>query len=184
MKLKNIDELLIAGGLSNLFYSIAYPIVHTITIQDINSNVMSLASLINCVIAMIITKIWLNHSRELYKTFGKLLILEVIAYAILTITFLIGETSPRMYFLWDAILSALITKNIICAGARLKSKRYQDEEREKFDNKTSFYCNLTSVIGYGFSWIITLPIYAGFICMFIGIAVDNIFYYKVFKNIK
>ena len=44
MKLKNIDELLIAGGLSNLFYSIAYPIVHTITIQDINSNVMSLAS--------------------------------------------------------------------------------------------------------------------------------------------
>ena len=33
-------------------------------------------------------------------------------------------------------------------------------------------------------WIITLPIYAGFICMFIGIAVDNIFYYRVFKNIK
>ena len=52
VKLKNISQLLIAGGLSNLFYSIAYPIVYTITIQDINSNVMNLASLINCVIAV------------------------------------------------------------------------------------------------------------------------------------
>lgn len=57
MKNKKIDWLVFAGGLSNLFYSVAYPIVHTVTMQSINSNIMSLASLINCVITAIITKI-------------------------------------------------------------------------------------------------------------------------------
>ena len=31
MKHRNVDELLIAGAVSNLFYSMAYPVVHTIT---------------------------------------------------------------------------------------------------------------------------------------------------------
>ena len=180
---KNIDELLIAGALSNLFYSIAYPIVHTITMKSINSNI-SLTGLLNCVLVAIITKMWLNKSKELYKIFGIMLGIEVVAYGILTGLFLIKVADPLMYFIGDAIMGAIITRNIICGGTRLKSLRYEGEAREEFDNKTTYYCTITSIIGYGFSALITLPTDLGFIFMFIGIAVDNIFYYKVFKNTK
>lgn len=127
---KNIDELLIAGALSNLFYSVAYPIVHTITMKSINSNIMSLASLINCILVAIITKVWLNKSKELYKTFGVLLGVEVIAYGILTGLFLIRIADLFIYFMGDALMSAIITRNIICGGTRLKALRYEGEARE------------------------------------------------------
>ena len=181
---KNIDELLIAGALSNLFYSVAYPIVHTITMKSVNSNIMSLASLINCILVAIITKAWLNKSKELYKTFGVLLGVEVISYGILTGLFLIRIADPFIYFMGDALMSAIITRNIICGGTRLKALRYEGEAREVFDNKTTYYCNITSIIGYGFSTLVTLPTNLGFVFMFVGIAIDNIFYYKVFKNTK
>lgn len=179
---EKVDKLLIAGAVSNLFYSMAYPIVHTITMQDINSNIMSFASLVNCIIAMLITKIWLKHSKYLYKTFGTMLVIEGIVYGLLTTIYLTGIATAGMYYVGDAILNALITRNIICGGARLKAFRYKGEEREKFDNKTTYYCYLTSIIGFTFSWKITLPTKLGFILMFIGIVVDNIFYYIVYKR--
>lgn len=182
MKHRNVDELLIAGAVSNLFYSMAYPIVHTITMQDINSNIMSFASLVNCIIAMLITRIWLDRSKYLYKTFGTMLVLEGIAYGLLTGAYLTGIATAGMYYVGDAILNALITRNVICGGTRLKALRYKGEEREKFDNKTNYYCYLTSIIGFAFSWKITLPTSIGFIFMFIGIAVDNIFYLRVYKK--
>lgn len=178
---RRFDWLVFAGGCSNLFYSIAYPIVHTVTMQNINSNILSFASLINCVITAIITKIWLEKSEKYYKYFGILLFVEALTYSTLTILFLCDIATPRMYFIADAVLSALITRNIICCGTRLKAFRYNHKEREEFDNKTTYWCNITSVIGYGFSFLITLPMKIGFIFMLIGIVVDNIFYYYVFK---
>lgn len=181
-KYKNADELLIAGATSNLFYSMAYPIVHTVTVQNINSNTMSFASLLNCILAAIVAKIWLDNSTKLYKSFGFMLKVEVVAYGILTVLFLINVVNPEMYFLSDAIMSAIITRNIICGGTRLKALRYEGKTREIFDNKTVYYCNITSIIGYAFSWLVTLPTSIGFIFMFIGIAVDNIFYLRVYKK--
>lgn len=183
-KSRNIDELLIAGATSNLFYSMAYPIVHTITVQNINSNTMSFASLLNCILAAIVAKIWLDNSTKLYTTFGVMLKVEIIAYGILTALFLGNVVTPAIYFLSDAIMSAIITRNIICGGTRLKALRYEGEDREIFDNKTVFYCNITSIIGYAFSWLVTLPISTGFLFMFIGISVDNIFYLRVYEKEK
>lgn len=178
----SIDPLLIAGASSNLFYSVAYPIVHTITVQGIDSNIMSLASLLSCTISAMITRIWIKYSKRLYKTFGIMLGLEAILYSLLTISFITGIASSTAYFMSDAIISALITRNIICAGTKLKSDRYLGESREIFDNKTIFYCNITSIIGYGFSFLVTLPTNLGFICMLIGIVIDNIFYYYVYRK--
>lgn len=125
---KKVDLLLFAGAISNLFYSIAYPVVHTITVQSINSNILSFTSLLNCIFVVIITKIWLSKSEKLYKYFGILLFLEAVAYTILTILFLTGLADSVTYFIADGILGALITRNIICGGTRLKSRRYIGEK--------------------------------------------------------
>lgn len=181
-KIKQADPLVIGGALSNLFYSVAYGVVHTTCMQAVSSNILSFASLINCILTAVITKIWLDYSKKLYKTFGVLLISEAIVYGILTILFVTGAVNPEMYFIFDAILSAAITRNIICAGTRLKSIRYDGDKREQFDNKTVLYCEITSIIGYGFSSIYTMPTNLAFVAMFVGIAIDNIFYYYIFKK--
>ena len=179
---KNKDKLLIAGFSSSLFFSIAYPIVHTVTVSAITSNLLSVASLLNCVLTVLITKIWLSKGKVLYRAFSFFLSIEVILYGILIYLFIIDGISPLFFFMSDAVLSSLITRNIICAGVRLKSLRYEGEDREKFDNKTVYYNNIACIIGYAFSSLIVLPTKLGFFLMFIGIAIDNIFYYYVYKK--
>lgn len=183
--LKNLnkaDPLVVGAALSNLFYSLAYPIVHTVTMQGLSSNWVSFASLANCFLASIITKLWLKRSKKLYYFYGIMLGIEVIVYAILTILFLVSVATPAMYYMGDAILSAVITRNIICGGTRLKALRYEGEEREEYDNKNSYYSYITSIIGFAISSFITFSTPIGFILMFVGIAVDNIFYYCAFKE--
>lgn len=183
-KIKQADPLVIGAALSNLFYSLAYPIVHTVTMQGLSSSWVSFASLANCFLASIITKLWLKRSKKLYYFYGIMLGIEVIVYAILTILFLTNVTTPAMYYMGDAILSAVITRNIICGGTRLKALRYEGEEREEYDNKNSYYSYITSIIGFAISSFIVFSTPVGFILMFVGIAIDNIFYYYVFKEEK
>lgn len=183
MKFKNkIDLLLIAGFTSSLFYSAAYPIIHIVCIKDLNSNLMSLASLLNCIFVILVSKIWLKYSDKLYKTFGISLFLEALLYCILLIAFLINKITPAAYFLIDCLLSAIITRNIISGGNRLKALRYKDRDREEFDNKTILYGNIANVIGYSFSTIFTLNRNLAFILMWVGIVIDNVFYYLVYRN--
>lgn len=181
-KIKTADPLVVGAALSNLFYSLAYPIVHTVTMQGLSSSWVSFASL---VLASIITKLWLKRSKKLYYSncfYGIMLGIEVIVYAILTILFLTNVATPAMYYMGDAILSAVITRNIICGGTRLKALRYEGEEREEYDNKNSYYSYITSIIGFAISSFIVFSTPVGFILMFVGIAIDNIFYYYVFKK--
>lgn len=182
LKLNNADPLVVGAALSNLFYSLAYPIVHTITMQGLSSNWVSFASLANCFLASIITKLWLKKSKELYHFYGIMLEIEVVVYAILTVLFLANIATPAMYYMGDAILSAIITRNIICGGTRLKALRYEGEEREEYDNKNSYYSYITSIIGFAISSFIVFSTPVGFILMFVGIAIDNIFYYYAFKE--
>lgn len=70
------DALLLAGLTSNLFYSMSYPIVHTICIKDLSSNLLSFTSLLSCILAIILSQAWLKYSDKLYKTFGISLLLE------------------------------------------------------------------------------------------------------------
>ena len=183
-KLYKADPLIIGSALSNLFYSLAYPIVHTVTMQGLSSNWVSFASLANCFLASITTKIWLKKSKSLYRFYGIMLGIEIIVYAILTVLFLANIASPAIYYMSDAILSAVITRNIICGGARLKALRYEGEKREEYDNKNTYYSCITSIIGFAISSFIIFPTNIGFILMFVGIAIDNTFYYYVFKKEK
>lgn len=176
------DALLLAGLTSNLFYSMSYPIVHTICIKDLSSNLLSFTSLLSCILAIILSQAWLKYSDKLYKTFGISLLLEGILYAILLVLFLSNKMTPAMYYVWDSIIMAIITRNIISGGNRLKAMRYRHEEREIFDNKSTLYCNISCVIGFGFSSIITLSTNMAFILMWIGMVVDNAFYYLIYRK--
>lgn len=50
------DKLILSGFISMLFYSVSYPVVHTVTIQNLNSKLLSVSSLISCILIIVINK--------------------------------------------------------------------------------------------------------------------------------
>ena len=181
-KNNKFDLLLFTGLTSNLFYSISYPIIHTVCVKDLSSNLLSFSALISSIFAIIVTQLWLKYSDKLYEYFGVFLSLEGITFGLLLIGFLLNKVTPATYYVMDCVLTSIITRNIISGGNRLKAIRYRDEEREIFDNKGTLYCNVASIIGFSFSSMYTLNTSIAFIFMWIGIVVDNFFYYVVYKE--
>lgn len=176
------DKLLLATLISNLFYSMAYPVIHITVVAGLDSRVLSISSLISCILAIFINKMWLKSSEKLYNKFGVMLFLEGFVYFILLNTILANGITPHIYYVADAILFATITRNIICASNRLKAIRYTGKDREVFDNKSVIYYNMASIIGFGISSIFKIPVNMAFIIMYIGIISDNFIYYFVYKN--
>lgn len=176
------DKLILSGFISMLFYSVAYPVVHTVVIQNLDSRLLSASSLISCILVVMINKIWLTKSEELYKKFGIMLFIESLLYFIILIMILTKNITPQKYYILDTLLFSSITRSIICGGNRLKAIRYKDSDREEFDNKNVMFYNIASIIGYGISSIIKIPVNLAFAIMYIGIVSDNLLYYIVYKQ--
>lgn len=183
LKINNIfkDDLLIGNFLSNLFYSIAYPTIHFILISDVTEKLISANQIIICFAGIIFPIIWNQKSDRLYKKYGYLLSLEGILYSLLIVAILFSVITPRMYYLVDTILFSILTKNIICGLNKLKIYRYKGNTREEYDNNVNIVCNISSLIGFSISLIVSISKNIAFIFMGIGIVLDNIFYYKAYK---
>lgn len=183
--MKKCDELLIAALLSSAMYSIAYPIVHTTIISNINSQWLSLSSLISCLITIFVSKLWIKKSDKLYWLFPVFLIIEAISYTLIVLLFVLGIESAKVYYICDSILLSAVTMNIQCGGNKLRALRYDTpEKRETYDNKVLYVCNIASVIGYTLGTFVTFPTTVGFLLMLGATIVDNFFYFGVYMKNK
>lgn len=183
------DCLIIAGFVSGLFYSMSYPVIHLECMKDISSNLMSLSQLLSCILTVVITQVWLKKSEIMYlKTFKISLIVEVLLYGSILYMLFFNVFTPTAFYISDCILCSTITRNIINGGTRLKAIRYKGEQREIFDNKNMMLCNVASMIGYFISTIFVLPRFIAVLFMFLGLAIDNLFYLYAYhetnKNYK
>lgn len=177
------DQLLIANFISNFFYSVSCSIIQFILIKDVGSKIIALNSIIMCLTGALFPILWNKYSEKLYRKYGYLLGLEAIAYISIATLILTGTITNKAYYLLDTLLFALISKNIICGGNKLRAKRYNSEDkREKYDNNSTLIANLSSLIGFGISFIFTIPVNIAFILITIGICFDNIFYYKAYRE--
>lgn len=118
----------------------------------------------------------------MYKKYGYLLTIEGIAYILLTVLIVLGIINTKFYYLLDTLLFAIVTKNIICGGNRLRASRYKDKDREEYDNNSVLVANISSLIGFTISFLFKIPVSIAFIIMGFGVIVDNIFYYKAYKS--
>lgn len=143
---------------------------------------IALNSIIICVSGVIFPILW-NKYRRLYNTYSLLLLLEVIGYITIGILIYTGIIGNLAYYLLETFLFATISKNIICGGNRLRSMRYNSEKlREAYDNNSTIVANGSSLIGFGASFLITIPVNVSFILITLGVCIDNIFYYRVYKQ--
>lgn len=176
------DKLILANFLSNLFYSLAYPSIHYYLIKDAGQKMISLNSIILCIAGIIVPLLWNKYSDTLYLKYGYLLSIECILYSIIAFLVIFSFITPKAYYILDTFLFAIVTKNIISGNIKLKSLLYKDGQREKFDNNSNIASNASSLIGFTISLLIEFPISVGFILITIGICLDNIFYYNVYKK--
>jgi len=178
------DLMIQACFWSSLFYSTSYPFIHLYIMRgdSVNAKMVSICQIIICISIILINNIWNKYSKVLYKYFRCFMAMESITYLILTIGVIISIFSPAIYYVADTILFALITKNIICGGNKLKSMVYKDDEREKYDNTIPIASAVATLIGSLFAFVLHIPIQFAFILSWIGLTVDNIFYWLAYNK--
>lgn len=185
LKLLFKDELIVSNFICNLFYSMAFPIVHFVLVKAVGEKMISLNLIILSISGIIFPLLWNKYSK-LYNLYGFLMISESLGYIILGLLIYNDFITAFVYFIIDTILFALLSKNVACGATKLLSIRYNSEKgREKYDNNSSVVGNFSSLLGFIISFFISIPINYAFILMSIGIIIDNVFYYRVYrKNIK
>lgn len=143
---------------------------------------MALNSIILCITGIIFPLIWNKYSDKMYNKYGYFLTLECILYTLIAVLVIMGTVTPKVYYILDTLLFALITKNIVCGNNKLLAFIYKGKDREKFDNNSNIASNLSSLLGFTLSFILTIPTNVAFILITIGVISDNIFYYWVYKE--
>lgn len=176
------DKLLLAGFWSSLCYSLSYPVIHLYILKDINSNLISLISLISCIFTILISKAWNVNGDKIYKQYSILLIAESIFYFVLMILMINNILDKTIYYLLDGLLFAILTRNIICGGNKMKANRYIKEDMEHFANNLVIYNNIASLMGYSIGSLFHIDIKLSFVIMFLGVSIDNLFYYLAYKE--
>lgn len=177
------DKLLLANFISNLFYSTAYPIVHFKLISEVGEKMISLNSICICLAGIVFPVMWNKNSDKLYKKYGVLCTLETILYILICVMLLISLISSKAYYILDTMFFCLVTKNMICGGNKLRAKRYNNEkDREQYDNNVQLVSNISSLIGFSISLMVSISVNVGFILITIGICSDNFFYYHGWKE--
>ena len=81
------------------------------------------------------------------------------------------------YYLVDTLIFAVITRNIICGGVKLKSIRYKTEkDREHFDNNSNSAHAIATIIGSIIAMVLDLDFVVMLWIATCGAMIDNIFY--------
>lgn len=180
------DLMIQACFWSSTFYSMSYPFIHLYIMKDasITEKVISSNQIFICLTIIIINSIWNKHSSKLYKYYKAFILIESIAYLVLTIGAISTTLSPLYYYTIDFILFGFISRNVICGANKLRAFIYNGETREKYDNTISIASAIATLIGSFIAIIINIPIEVAFAISWIGLVIDNIFYWIAYNKTK
>ena len=183
-----IDGMLLATLLTNLFYSATYPYIHKQVMECVSDSIIALNQIINCLSIIIIGAIWNRKSKKLFNLYPLYCILETMV-GIVTTVYVIISKNIVVYYILDTLVFAIITRNIICGGIKLRAIRYDTEDkREHFDNNNNSMSAIATILGSVIAMFLTLNFNTMIILATIGNCIDNIFYiviwYKTNKQLK
>lgn len=177
------DLMIHATFWSTLFFSMAYPVTHMAIIENINKNYIALQGVVlNIGLILVNTSFIAKIGDLIFKHFRFLCVLEILAYGVLVGCTAFGVSSIKTYYVVDMFLYALITRNMICCGNRLRRIIYKEKDREDFDNANPIACAIANIIGSVLVFLIPLPLWFAWMLMFIGISVDNAFYIIIYRK--
>lgn len=181
MKKIKIDGMLAASLLVTIFYSSTYPYIHKTIISIVTDNMIAINQIINCLSIVVIGSIW-NKRKSLFKYYPVFCMTETI-FNIGTTVFALLTGNIMAYYILDTLVFAMITRNIICGGTRLRAMKYRTEdERSAYDNNDNSACAIGTIIGSLIAMVLKLDFNFMLIIATFGNCIDNTFYYFIYKS--
>lgn len=180
----NVDGMLLATFLTNLFYSSTYPFIHKQLMMVISDKMVAINQIICCLSVIIFSNLWNKLSNKLFNHYPLFCVLETVC-GISTTVFAILTDNLIAYYILDTFVFCIVTRNIICGGIKLRALRYTTEDkREKFDNNNNSMSAMSTIIGSCIAMIINLSFPVMLILATIGNAIDNVFYIFIYYKTK
>lgn len=180
-KLSNL--MLFSNFLCTLFYSMSYPYIYAETIKVVSRQYISFEQIISCIGIVVFGAAWNKYGDKLFQYYRQILVLEVIMDIILFGHVLITG-NLKFYFLFNIIIYAVVTKNICCAGIKMRAKVNPTEElREKYDNNSNSVYAIATLLGTVAALVLPVGLDILFILAFIGGVIDNFFYLYIYNKI-
>lgn len=176
------DNLIKASLVNYLLYSMAFPVIQKTLIDSVSSKYIAANSIITCLMVIVLGQIWNKYNKKMYKLYGVFLLFEGLFYTSLINSVIFGIVSYKFFYIVDTLIFALISKNITFGYNKLKSIRYKENKRNGFDNNILIITSIASLIGYSISFIIDIPVKLAFGFVLIGIIINNIGFYLVYKK--
>ena len=175
------DLMIQATFASTLCFCIAHPQVHLMLMRGIDSKFMAMQGIVISLATICCNSAFNKWGDKIFKLFPYLCIVEVIAYGVVVPLIAFGFITPKVYYVLDMVAYACITRNMVCSGNRLRRLIYDRETREKYDNSAPIANASACVLG-GAIAMLTFPVWLSWIFLFIGISVDNVFYFIIYKK--
>lgn len=177
---KKIDGMLIGGFLVNIFYAATYPFIHKQVISVASDNFIAINQIVNCLSIVIFGCIWNKFSDKIFKFYPLICVLESVL-GIATTVFAIATNHILTYYLLDTFVFAIVTRNIICGGVKLRAIRYNTEsKREKFDNNFNSACSIGTLAGSTIALLLSLDFEIMLCIATLGNMIDNVIYIAIY----
>ena len=184
-ELKRLSDLMLVGYfLSMLFYSCSYVFIYQVIVQAVPRSFLGIEQIIGCVSTIVFCKIWNKYSDRLFRYYRLILWLEIIFDVILFADVII-RGDLKFYFMFNIMIMAIITRNLICGRTKMKAKVNPTEQlREKFDNNSQIADSAATIIGAGTAIIIPFSLNTLFVLALIGNCIDNVFFLYIYHKLK
>lgn len=178
---RKIDEMLLATFLTTIFYSATYPYIHKEILSTVSEDLIAISQIINCISVVGFGALW-NKTSKLFEHYHMLCVAETL----LSIGSSLIATMTRnivAYYIIDTLIFAIVTRNIICGGNKLRAMRYATEvERERFDNNNQSANAIATIVGSVLAMVLKLDFLPMLWIATVGNAIDNIFYIAIYKQ--
>lgn len=175
--------MLTANLISTLFYSTSYPYIYAEAIKVVPHTYIGIEQIVSCLGTIVFCKIWNTYSDKLFRYYDAFLWLEIVADIVLFADVLIRQ-NLNFYFLLNVIIYAVITKQVICGGTKMKARVHPTEKlREQYDNNASIVNAIATLIGAGVAMIFDFDLTLLFVFAFVGNAIDNVMFLYIYKQI-
>lgn len=184
-ELKRLSNLMLVGYfLSMLFYSCSYVFIYQVIVQAVPRSFLGIEQIIGCVSTIVFCKVWNKYSDKLFRHYRLILWLEIIADIILFADVIV-RGDLKFYFMFNILIMAIITRNLICGRTKMKAKVNPTEQlREKFDNNSQIADSAATIIGAGTAIIFPFSLNTLFVLALIGNCIDNVFFLYIYHKLK
>ena len=172
--------MLLATFLSTIFYSATYPYIHKEIMANVSDSIIALNQIINCLSIVLLGLVWNKKSDKLFKYYPVFCVSEIVLGVVSTIWVTVTGNIIA-YYIIDTLIFAIVTRNIICGGVKLRAIRYHSETaREHFDNNNNSASAIATIIGSVVAIILELDFTVMLWLATFGNAIDNILYIAIF----